>query len=365
MINTSIAGGPVINPNPSLIQSVGAAAGSFTPIGIVGDLLSTGYNIFANERQFNYQKELNNSLMQREDTAIQRAMADAQNAGLSRMQALGQTASTSNYSSADPSMIQSNLGELGAKMDSLDFSYSELEELKRHNRETELNTSQANADYSKYLKDQIDELIRHNQANEGTSDYSAYTARILANIQKQSEEERASRIKMLQDNGIAVDAEGNPIMTQETTSASGKIGPVSGSGSHSETKPLLLNAPPTPDNTEIFPEDGGKPKEFIYDGITWRFNKHWVLGIAGKDAFPVYEGRDKNGNLVHAWFDPISNKFIQGHQTHSDVKYIGPDFNLRGLTFYSMDNKKIDKDDLRSYEGGKYESKKKQKKQKK
>ena len=98
MINTSIVGGPVINPNPSLIPAVGAAASSFTPVGLVGDLLTTGYNIFANERQFNYQKELNNSIMQREDTAIQRAMADAQNAGLSRMQALGQTASTANYS---------------------------------------------------------------------------------------------------------------------------------------------------------------------------------------------------------------------------------------------------------------------------
>lgn len=362
MPNLSLLGGSVINP--SFVPAPSAPSVSSFPVGLVGDLLGLGYNIFANERQFQYQRELNSSIMSREDTAIQRAMADAQNAGLSRMQALGQTASTANYSSADPSMIQTNFAEAQSRMDSLGFSYKELEELKRHNRETELNTAKASADYSQQMLDQLEELKRHNKSLEGTGQFSADTARLIADLQKQVEDERQKRINLLTDNGIVVDADGNPIMTSESTTASGKIGPVSGSGSHSETKPLLLNSRPDNQNTEIFPEDGGRPREFEYDGIRWSFHKHWVLGLAGNDAFPVYEGRDTKGQLVHAWFDPVSGKFIRQYEFNdpSALRYIGPDVHLNGIHFYSSNNVRIDDNDLTSYEGGKYEQKKKKKK---
>lgn len=71
---------------------------------------------FANE-QFNYQKDLNKTVMDREDTAVQRRMADLQQAGLSKWAGLGtsaQTASLSSGSYGTGSAGHSNTGGLNA-----------------------------------------------------------------------------------------------------------------------------------------------------------------------------------------------------------------------------------------------------------
>ena len=50
----------------------------------VADIANVAYGIFNNERNHAYQEELNNLQMTREDSAYQRAVADAQKAGLSK-----------------------------------------------------------------------------------------------------------------------------------------------------------------------------------------------------------------------------------------------------------------------------------------
>lgn len=71
------------------------------------DLQSEAYNknLELQNRQFNYQKELNNTQMEREDTAMQRAVADYKAAGFSPLAALGSPAASSALSSAGASNI--------------------------------------------------------------------------------------------------------------------------------------------------------------------------------------------------------------------------------------------------------------------
>ena len=80
------------------------------------DLQKEAYekNLELQNRQFDYQKELNNTQMEREDTAIQRAVADFRAAGFSPLAAIGTSgASSSPLSSAGASSINAAQYEVG------------------------------------------------------------------------------------------------------------------------------------------------------------------------------------------------------------------------------------------------------------
>lgn len=121
--------------------AIGAGAGIISG-GVNAGMVSKDQKFnkeFAN-KQFAYQQELNNILMQREDNAVQRRVADLEEAGLSRLNAIGQGASASPMSVGGSQVTPRQQIDYGAsQISALGNSLADIELKSANARLTEQN----------------------------------------------------------------------------------------------------------------------------------------------------------------------------------------------------------------------------------
>lgn len=59
------------------------------PLDLLSNLFKTGYNVYQDQRDYKYQKDLQQEIFERDDNALQRRMLDAQKAGINPLFAIG------------------------------------------------------------------------------------------------------------------------------------------------------------------------------------------------------------------------------------------------------------------------------------
>lgn len=162
--------------------------------GSILDPIGTAYRIYQDQRNFNYEKGLQQEVFNREDTAYQRAVADAQAAGLSKGVVSGGAGAGSvlGASSTDiggtnffSNYQQRKMNALSMKQMDVDYSMSRYQKLLLQNQYDEsllnLYSNPFYKDYtvggsprsSAYADAQFDALMAEQKANKAKFDYYA------------------------------------------------------------------------------------------------------------------------------------------------------------------------------------------------
>lgn len=114
----------------------------------VGGLFNIGTgiaNYFQQKKQFEYQKQLNERIMQREDTAVQRRAEDLKNAGLSQTLAAGGAAATTSASSAPAPQMSESFGQqisnAGQSVMEVANAYRQYQNMETQNKSVQLDNA--------------------------------------------------------------------------------------------------------------------------------------------------------------------------------------------------------------------------------
>lgn len=137
----------------SALSGLATGLSSFANPSTVLGLASTGYNLYTNKRDFDYQDALQRELLEREDTKYTRARADLENAGYNPNLALG-----SQYGAGQVvSRSSTNDVNFGAALD-YSLAYNQIQNQK----------VQTNVAHQQYAQAKIDTMLKKIQAGYDT-----------------------------------------------------------------------------------------------------------------------------------------------------------------------------------------------------
>lgn len=170
------------------------------PFSIIGNVISAGASIANNVMNMNAQKEanaqneafareVNQTNWDRQDTAIQRAVADAQSVGISPLAAIGQAAQSTSAMTANTQAPQFTLGQDAANLAALLTTQDTLEETKRKNLAEEKNTENSLAfEQDKFNKQcEMDKARLDFEIQEAYKQHDEETARQLEAVRQFNE----------------------------------------------------------------------------------------------------------------------------------------------------------------------------------
>lgn len=283
------SGVPVYNPSALPITSnvSGASSGLSglsAGLGITNAALGIGswiYNIVNQQKQqklaqqnwqttFDYQKQLNQLVMDREDTAYQRAVEDARKAGLSPLAAISGGASpatalntASAYSPNSGSVDASGSGNIGTLLglaNQIDMQKNQLA-LEWFKALTEQHKMQLS----------YNESVRHNKASESTQSTIANAA--------SSQAETAAKLAGIQSgifdiNRYYAENTGLPYGFAGVDSKGGSVSAGPFSGSYSSSTPLTVKG------------NDAAPVKFIegYNGSYWNLHDYAKSNLSDNNA---------------------------------------------------------------------------------
>lgn len=119
-------------------EFIGGAVG----LGAIGDISTNIFNYNQQKTAFDYQKTLNERIMEREDTALQRRMEDAKKAGVNPYAVVGQSAGSGGSVSVPNAPQMKSGGTIDAMRTALE-AYSTVSEVQKRKQEV-LNLQQDN-----------------------------------------------------------------------------------------------------------------------------------------------------------------------------------------------------------------------------
>lgn len=111
-------------------EFIGAGVG----LGAIGDIATNIFNYKQQQTAFDYQKTLNERIMEREDTALQRRMEDAKKAGVNPYAVVGQSAGAGGSVSAPNAPQMKSGGTIDAMRTAL-AAYSTVSEVQKRKQE--------------------------------------------------------------------------------------------------------------------------------------------------------------------------------------------------------------------------------------